>query len=78
MVTYTEVLPIWWSVTWRGFLAGALAGFVLGGIVGFIAYAIGQPEAGGQWGGIAGTLSAIPVSLWALRAAINKHQLRIG
>ena len=74
-MTYAEVLPIWWSFTWRALLVGGLAGLVLGGVGGLIAGLLGRPEVAGQWGSILGYLVSIPASLWALRAAINKHQL---
>ena len=76
MMSYGEILPIWWSMVWRGFLAGAVIGFVIGFGVGFLAALLGNPDAAGPWGAIAGTLVSIPVSLWAMRAAINKHHLR--
>lgn len=74
-MTYREVLPIWWSLFWRMTLVGAIAGFVAGFIAGFIAGALGYPGSGPLWGAIAGTLVYLPVSIWALRAAINKHDL---
>ena len=75
-MTYSEVLPIWWSMVWRGFLGGAAAGFLAGAFAGFVAGLLGHLDAAAAWGGIAGTIVAIPVSLWAMRAAINKHNLR--
>lgn len=75
-MTYGEVLPIWWSMVWRGFLVGAAAGFVAGFVVGFGGALLGHPDASGLWGSVAGMIVSIPVSLWALRAAINKHNLR--
>ncbi|NHF71675.1 hypothetical protein G7044_00795 [Paracoccus sp. 12-3] len=75
-MTYREVLPIWWSMTWRSFIFGTVAGFIAGAIAGLAAGMLGHPEAGGLWGSIAGGLVAIPVSLWAMRAAINKHEFR--
>lgn len=75
-MTYGEVLPIWWSMVWRGFLGGAAAGFIAGFIIGFVGGMLGQADAAAFWGGIGGLIMAIPVSLWAMRAAINKHHLR--
>lgn len=75
-MTYGDALPIWWSMIWRWFLGGAIAGSLAGFVAGFLAALLGNPEAGGLWGGIAGTITSIPVSLWAMRAALNKHHLR--
>jgi predicted PurR-regulated permease PerM len=57
-------------------LGGAVAGFIAGFIIGFIGAMLGQADAAAIWGGIAGLIVAIPVSLWAMKAAINKHHLR--
>lgn len=75
-MTYGEVLPIWWSMIWRGVLGAAVAGFIAGFIVGFIGAMLGQADAVAFWAGIAGLVVAMPVSLWSMRAAINKHHLR--
>ena len=75
-MSYAEILPIWWSMTWRGVLAGTVAGALAGAIAGFLAAVLGSPDAAGSWGAIAGAVVAIPASLWAVRAAINKHHLR--
>lgn len=75
-MTHAEVLPIWWSMVWRGALAGALAGFLAGFLVGFVLAILGQADQTEFWGGLAGMIVAIPLSLWALRAAMNKHRLR--
>ena len=75
-MTYGEVLPIWWSCLWRAALGGIVAGSIAGFFAGIVAGIVGQPEAAGVWGGIAGWVVSIPVSLWAMRAAINKHDLR--
>ncbi len=58
------------------FLGGAVAGLIAGFIAGFVAAILGQADAAAFWGQIAGLIVAIPVSLWDLRASINKHQLR--
>lgn len=75
-MTYGEVLPIWWSMAWRGILGGAAAGFAAGFLLGFIGALLGQAEMASLWGGVAGMIVAIPVSIWALKAALNKHNLR--
>lgn len=72
-VTYAEILPIWWSFIWRSVLAGMLAGAIAGAIIGFVAGMLGYSEAAGPWGSIAGLLAGILVSIWALRATINKY-----
>ncbi|WBU54366.1 hypothetical protein [Paracoccus sp. SCSIO 75233] len=75
-MTYRDVLPIWWSMCWRGFLVGTILGTIAGFFAGFAAGLLGYPEAGGFWGGIAGTVVGIPVSIWATKVAIDKHDLR--
>ena len=75
-MTYGEVLPIWWSMFWRGVLGGVAAGLIAGGAAGFVAALLGHVDAAATWGEIAGAIVAIPVSLWAMRAAINRHYLR--
>ncbi len=75
-MTYGEVLPIWWSMVWRGLLGGFIAGFIAGFIVGFVGALLGHADAAAFWGGIAGLIVGLPVSLWAMRTAINKHHLR--
>ena len=75
-MTYGEVLPIWWSVTWRTIVASSIAGFIAGFMVGFIGALLGYPELANHWGALAGFLASFPASLWAVRAAINKRGFR--
>jgi hypothetical protein len=59
-------------MVWRTALVGMLVGFVLGFIGGFIVAAAGWPELGGAVGMLLGWLGSIPVSIWALKAALSK------
>ena len=75
-MSYGEILPIWWSVIWRMTLVGTASSYVAGFIAGFLLAMSGHTGDGALWGGIAGFLVSIPISLWAVRSAINKHQFR--
>lgn len=69
-----KTLSIWWSFIWRTTLGSMLVGFALGLIGGFIVGVAGRPELGTAVGSLLGWLGSIPVSIWALRAALNsKH-----
>ncbi len=72
-VNLEQTLSIWWSMMWRVMLVGTLVGAVLGGIGGFIVGFAGFPELGGAVGALMGWLSSIPVSIWALKAALGKQ-----
>lgn len=74
-MTIEKVLPIWWSFVWRATLAGIGLGFFLGFIGGFIAAATGHPEIAATAGALFGYLGSIPASIWALKVAIEKHNL---
>ncbi|GAB1233607.1 hypothetical protein UT4_20770 [Ferrigenium sp. UT4] len=71
-LTLEKTLPVWWAFVWRSTLVSMLAGFVLGGIGGFIVGASGNPQLGGTVGALLGWLASIPVSIWALKAALSK------
>ena len=71
-ISLEKVLSIWWSMVWRIFLVSMLVGFVLGFIGGFVVGAAGRPELGGAVGALLGWLGSIPVSIWALKAALEK------
>jgi len=77
-MTFENVLPIWWSFVWRTLVVSMIVGLVLGFFVGFIAALTGQAGQSGFVGGVVGWLGSIPVSIWALKAAINKHGLAVG
>ena len=68
-----KVLSIWWSMVWRATVVGMLVGAILGFIGGFIVGVAGYPELGGAIGMILGWLSSIPVTIWALKAALSKE-----
>ena len=71
-ITLEKALSIWWSFIWRTVLASMRVGLVLGFIGGFIVGAAGSPQLGGAVGAILGWLGSIPVSIWALKAALSK------
>lgn len=57
---------------WRAVLVTIIVGAILGFVGGFIVGAAGQPELGGAVGALLGWLASIPVSIWALKAALSK------
>ena len=69
-LTLEHTLTIWWSFIWRMVLASMVLGFVLGFIGGVIVGAMGHPQLGTPVGALLGWLGSIPVSIWALRAAL--------
>lgn len=71
-VTLDQTVSIWWSMMWRATLMGMLVGAILGFIGGYIFMAVGRPELAGIIGALLGWLASIPVSIWALRAALSK------
>lgn len=73
LVSWNQVLAVWWSFIWRGMMYGLLIGFALGAAAGVYAVAIGQPEKGVLYGAFAGWLATIPASLIAMKKALSKH-----
>ncbi|MCA2919882.1 MAG: hypothetical protein IM445_07285 [Microcystis sp. M015S1] len=74
-ITFKRSLSVWWSFIWRAtlfsFVSGAILGAVGGGIVGMV----GHPQLGGLVGGVLGWLVSIPVTMWAIYAALKrKHR----
>ena len=59
-------------MVWRAVLVSMLVGAFLGFIGGFIVVAAGWPELVGAVGALLGWLGSIPVSIWALKAALSK------
>ena len=76
-MTYKDVLPIWWSFTWRGILSGAAAGFVVGFIVGLVFHLIGQSDIARTASALLGGMAGIATSIWAMRSALIKHSLQL-
>ncbi len=74
-MTIEGVLPVWWSFIWRCGAFSMLVGAFLGFCAGFILALNGHPELGRPMGALLGWLGSIPVSIWALKAALEKHQL---
>lgn len=77
-MSYRDMLPVWWSFTWRMALVGMIASAVARFVVMFLAAIAGGAGIAGPLGDISGLLAGILVSLWALRSAINKHHFRLA
>ena len=73
-----RMLSIWWSFAWRAALLSMVVGAILGGIGGFIFAAYGNPQMSGSVGALLGWLGSIPVSIWALKAALSKKHGATG
>lgn len=69
-----RTLAIWWSFCWRAVVAGTLGGVFLGFLVGVILGFSGKSELSAAAGALAGWLLALPVSIWALKAALTKKR----
>jgi hypothetical protein len=74
-MTLEQVLPIWWSLVWRCVVFSMVVGAVLGFCGGFILGMNGHPELAAPVGALLGWLGSIPVSIWSLKAALEKHGL---
>ena len=75
-MTYRDILPVWWSFFWRWLVGSMVAGFFLGALAGGLsAVIVGNLSYSGIAGAIAGWVSGLLLSIWALRASINKHHL---
>ncbi len=72
-VNLEQVLSIWWSMVWRVVVVNVPVSLVLGFIGGFIVGAAGYPGLGAPVGAILAWLGSIPVSIWALKAALLKE-----
>jgi Mg/Co/Ni transporter MgtE len=68
-----NALSIWWSLVWRATLVGMLVGAVLGAIGGFAMGISGRSDLAGAAGALMGWLGSIPVSVWALKAALSRR-----
>jgi hypothetical protein len=71
-LTLERILAIWWSFMWRTVLGSMVIGFMLGFIGGVIVGGMGHPQLGATVGALLGWLGSIPVSIWALRAALAR------
>jgi outer membrane lipoprotein SlyB len=74
-MSFEKILPIWWSFAWRGCVVGGLVGALLGAVSGGVAGLTGHAEIASMVGALMGYLGSIPVSIWALREALNLHRL---
>lgn len=74
-MTYDEVLPIWWSFAWRWAIVGTIGGYFAGVMEGLVGALVGFPGIE-TLSAASGLLVGVPISIWATRAAINKHGLR--
>jgi len=74
-LSYKQTIPIWWSMFWRntvfGFLAGGLAAFLAGIVAGSLGFSGSVPLLSAA----AGFLAGVPVSIWAFKQALTKHEL---
>lgn len=77
--SYRQTVPIWWSMFWRntvfGSLAGGLVAIVAGLVVGSLGLSGNSQLLGQLTGLVAAFLVGVPVSLWAFRQALAKHEL---
>ena len=75
-MSFSEVLPIWWSMIWRGYFGISLAVLVIGFLNGFLSEGLNvfQPISIGF--GNLELIGGALISLWAMRDAINVHNLR--
>ena len=71
-ITFERTVSIWWSLAWRAALGGALAGFVMSALGWLTVSLLGFPQLGALVGGVLAVLAFLPVSMWALYAALNK------
>jgi hypothetical protein len=76
-LTFERTLPIWWSFIWRQTAIGGLIGGALGFVGGYLAAVAGSPQYAASIGALAGWLSSIPVSIWAIRASLLAHKVRL-
>ncbi|MDP2015711.1 hypothetical protein [Hydrogenophaga sp.] len=71
-LTIERTLPIWWAFVWRALLVTVVTSVVVGAIGGFIVGVAGSPQLGGPVGAVLGFISAIVVSIWAMKSALSK------
>lgn len=71
-VTWGNALLVWWSFVWRATVFGAVAGFVAGAALGVVAALTGHADSAELWGGIAGYIVALPISLWCMKIILSK------
>lgn len=71
-VTWSNVIPVWWSFFWRATVFGAVGGAILGAIAGVGVAIYGRPELASAAGGIAGYVAAIPISMWCIKFILSK------
>ena len=74
-MTYRQVFPIWWSITWRSILAGLLAGAVCGFISGVFIGLVGYGDKARLAAGISGWIAGLIGNLWATRQGLIAHKI---
>lgn len=72
-ITFEKALSTWWSFLWRATLVSLLCSFVLGFIGGFIVGVGGRSDFPADVVVPFAILVSIPVSVWALKAALSKQ-----
>jgi hypothetical protein len=75
-ITLERTMPVYWAMMWRAIVAGIPAGFIAGLLAGIGCALLGYKGYGATAGGIAGYMVMLPVSFWALKAALNANYKR--
>jgi LytS/YehU family sensor histidine kinase len=72
-VSWGRAVRVWWSITWRTVVFGALVGFVVGLIAGIGGNAAGVPASQVQGiSSIFGVAIGALISIWAVRKALTR------
>ena len=77
-IKWTDSMAVWWSFAWRSTLYGFVAGAACGAIAGGIAGATGHLDKAGQYGGLAGAIAGLGISMLAMKQALEKHLARLS
>jgi len=74
-VSLRDILPVWWAYFWRFFIISSIAGALAVAAVSFGLGLMGVRT--GQWGfwpgQVIGFAVSVPISMWAMRAALTRH-----
>jgi len=77
-IKWNDSMAVWWSFAWRSTLYGFVAGAAFGVIAGGIAGATGHLDKAGQYGGLAGAIAGVGLSMFAMKQALEKHLARLS